>query len=145
MAAHDCTDGFSPVYLGEYTARAARYAVSRAPPSRWGDRGPSAYGHKEEAAEAHWQCRLFRDLVRRGRSPFSLVSVWLSPTVSSLAQAAYEQRALPSGELDLQRLAVLADALEEAGCAEAELLGHLRAAGPHVRGCWALDLALGKE
>jgi hypothetical protein len=40
---------------------------------------------------------------------------------------------------------VLADALEEAGCGSADLLSHLRAPGPHVRGCWAVDLLLGKE
>jgi hypothetical protein len=40
---------------------------------------------------------------------------------------------------------VLADALEDAGCSDAGLLGHLRSPGPHVRGCWALDLVLGKE
>jgi hypothetical protein len=39
----------------------------------------------------------------------------------------------------------LADCLEDAGCSDAEVLGHLRSAGPHVRGCWALDLVLGKE
>jgi hypothetical protein len=42
------------------------------------------------------------------------------------------------------RLAVLADALEEAGCDDAGLPGHLRSAGPHWRGCWALDLILQK-
>ena len=47
-------------------------------------------------------------------------------------------------ELDPARLAVLADALEEAG-ADAELLAHLRSAGPHVRGCSALDAILSKE
>jgi hypothetical protein len=46
--------------------------------------------------------------------------------------------------LDTVRLAVLADALEEAGCADPDLLGHLRGPGPHVRGCWAVDLLLGK-
>jgi hypothetical protein len=65
--------------------------------------------------------------------------------LASLAQAAYDERALPAGTLDLQRLAILADALEEGGCADAELLWHLRAPGPHVRGCWAIDLVLGKE
>lgn len=49
------------------------------------------------------------------------------------------------GTLDPARLAVLSDALEEAGCAEAALLTHLRSPGPHVRGCWALDLVLGRE
>jgi hypothetical protein len=44
-----------------------------------------------------------------------------------------------------ERLAVLADALEDAGCADPELLGHLRGPGPHVRGCWVVDLILGKK
>jgi hypothetical protein len=43
------------------------------------------------------------------------------------------------------RLPILADALEDAGCTDAELLGHLRGPGPHVRGCWALDRVLGRE
>jgi hypothetical protein len=62
-----------------------------------------------------------------------------------LARSAYEQRELPAGTLDVARLGVLADALEEAGCADAGLLGHLRGPGPHVRGCWAVDLLLGKS
>ena len=52
---------------------------------------------------------------------------------------------MPAGTLDNTRLAVLADALEEAGCTEADILGHLRGPGPHVRGCWVVDLILGKE
>ena len=62
----------------------------------------------------------------------------------ALARAAYDQRELPSGALDTTRLAVLADALEEAGCDQADLLTHLRGPGPHVRGCWVVDLILGK-
>ncbi len=65
-------------------------------------------------------------------------------TVGGIAKAAYDQRQMPSGALDRFRLGVLADALEDAGCTDAELLGHLRGPGPHVRGCWALDLVLGK-
>jgi hypothetical protein len=76
--------------------------------------------------------------------PATVNPAWLTPAVTSLAAAAYEERSLPSGELDPPRLAVLADALEDGGCADPDLLGHLRSAGPHVRGCWALDLVLGK-
>jgi hypothetical protein len=65
--------------------------------------------------------------------------------VAGIATAAYEARILPSGELDTARLAVLADALEEAGCTDDTLLNHLHGPGPHVRGCWALDLLLGKS
>jgi hypothetical protein len=43
------------------------------------------------------------------------------------------------------RLPVLADALEEAGCTNADILDHLRGPGPHARGCWAVDLLLGKS
>ena len=67
------------------------------------------------------------------------------PVAHVLARAAYEERELPSGHLDNARLGVLSDALEEAGCTDEALLGHLRGAGPHVRGCWALDLVLAKE
>jgi hypothetical protein len=62
---------------------------------------------------------------------------WHGGTIPKLAQAIYDERAF-------DRLPVLADALEEAGCTDADLLGHLRGPGPHVRGCWALDLLLGK-
>jgi hypothetical protein len=76
--------------------------------------------------------------------PVPIEPAWLSVTVTNLAATAYEVRAQPRGELDPARLAVLADALEDAGCADADLMGHLRSPGPHVRGCWALDLILGK-
>lgn len=74
--------------------------------------------------------------------PFDLART--TPTILSLAQAAYEERAMPSGVLDAARLAVLADALEEAGACDEAFTAHLRAPGPHVRGCWALDLVLGR-
>jgi hypothetical protein len=63
---------------------------------------------------------------------------WQGGLVVSMARHADE-----SG--DYGGLPVLADALEEAGCTDADLLGHLRGPGPHVRGCWAVDLLLGKE
>jgi hypothetical protein len=58
--------------------------------------------------------------------------------VTALAKAIYGERAF-------DRLPILADALEEAGCTNAELLGHCRQPGVHVRGCWVVDLVLGKE
>src|SRR5262249_39320543 len=51
-------------------------------------------------------------------------------TIVKVAQGAYDHRALPTGELDPSRLAVLSDALEEAACVDADLLSHLRSAGP---------------
>jgi hypothetical protein len=90
------------------------------------------------------QCRLLRCAVGNPFRPAAISPSWLTPTVTNLANAGYQERALPSGELDSTRLAVLADALEEAGCQE-DILGHLRDPGPHVRGCHVLDLLLGKE
>ena len=69
---------------------------------------------------------------------------WWLAQIESLALAAYERRN-PDGTLDPVRLAVLADALEEAGCTAAELLDHCRQRDKHVRGCWVVDLLLGKE
>ena len=69
---------------------------------------------------------------------------WLTPTVLSLAQAAYDHRDEQTGHLDPVCLAILADALEEAGC-DGCILAHLRGPGPHVRGCWAIDLLTGRE
>ncbi|MGE3806627.1 MAG: WD40 repeat domain-containing protein [Gemmataceae bacterium] len=70
---------------------------------------------------------------------------WRDRTSPKLAQAAYDERELPSGHLDTKRLAILADALEEAGCTNENVLAHLRGAGPHVRGCWPVDLLLERE
>lgn len=64
--------------------------------------------------------------------------------VIKLARASYEERLMPSGHLDVARLAVLADALEDAGCTAPDLLNHLRGPSPHYRGCWVIDLLLGK-
>jgi hypothetical protein len=57
--------------------------------------------------------------------------------VPRLAASIYDERAW-------QRLPILGDALEDAGCGDDALLSHLRSPGPHARGCWALDLVLGK-
>jgi hypothetical protein len=73
------------------------------------------------------------------------VLAWNDRLVSRLAQAAYDERHLPGWTLDPGRLGLLADALLDAGCDAEELLEHLRGPGPHVRGCWALDVILGKS
>jgi hypothetical protein len=75
---------------------------------------------------------------------------WRTPLVLPLAQAAYAGRVAldPSrpGWLVLEpaRLLVLADAPEEAGADDPEVLGHLRRSGEHVRGCWCVDLLTGR-
>ncbi len=76
----------------------------------------------------------------------------LTPTVLSLASVAYHERNA-DGTLDAVCLLILADALEEAGCDSDDLLWHLRGdalsnphrPSPHVRGCWVLDIILGRN
>ncbi len=87
---------------------------------------------------------IVRDVFGNPFRPVFIHPTWFTPTVTSLATAAYQERSLPSGELDTTRLAVLADALEEASCDDADILNHLRGPGPHVRGCWVVDLCLNK-
>ncbi len=77
--------------------------------------------------------------------PVCLDPAWRTPTVVALAQAAYDDRILPAGTLDPDRLAVLADALDDAGCTDTDILSHLREPALHVRGCWVVDAILGKK
>lgn len=80
---------------------------------------------------------LVRDIVGR---PSSLVTPdpdWLTSTVTQLAAAIYQDRAFDS-------LPILADALEDAGCDNSDILAHCRGPEKHVRGCWVIDLLLGK-
>jgi hypothetical protein len=78
--------------------------------------------------------------LQRWRWSFAIkeVMTWNGGTVPNMARIIYLEKAF-------DRLPVLADALEDAGADLPDLLSHLRSPGPHVRGCWALDLVLGKE
>jgi hypothetical protein len=99
-------------------------------------------------AEDKLQFELLRDIFGNLFRPVTIpptVLAWDDAAVVRLAQAAYEERHLPSGLLDNARLAVLADALEEAGCDDRQILEHLRSGGDHVRGCFVVDLILAKE
>jgi hypothetical protein len=87
---------------------------------------------------------LVRDFFGNPFRPVVLHPAWLTSTVSLLAHAAHDDRVLPAGTLDATRLCILADALEEAGCDNDDILTHLRGPGLHVRGCWVVDLCMKK-
>jgi hypothetical protein len=93
--------------------------------------------------QKRWEIGLLRDIFGNPFRPITDDLPWLTTAVAQLAYAAYDGRHLPTGELDAARLAVLSDALEETGCTDATILDHLRGPGPHVRGCWAIDLLTG--
>jgi hypothetical protein len=108
--------------------------------------GQPGISDREERAT---QCRLLRDIVGDPFRPLPALAPllsWGDEVIPRLARAAYEERVLPEGTLDATRLAILADALEDAGCDNKEILSHLREQGQvHVRGCWALDAVLGRS
>jgi hypothetical protein len=95
-----------------------------------------------EVAERTYQSCVLKDLVGNPFRPASIDPGLRTRTVVSLAQAAYDERLMPSGVMEPSRLAVLADALEEAGAIDT-LTEHLREPGPHVRGCFVVDSCLG--
>jgi hypothetical protein len=100
-------------------------------------------------SEERAQSMLIRDVFGnpfRPSPPLPLaVLAWNDGTVPRIAQGIYEERQLPAGTLNTTRLAILADALLDAGCDNEDLMQHCRQPGPHVRGCWAIDAILGKS
>lgn len=91
------------------------------------------------AGEVQRQCSSVRCIF--GPLPYRPVVVGLhcrTAPVTTLAEVIYTDRAF-------DRLPILADALEDAGCHDAAILEHCRGGGEHARGCWVVDLLLGKE
>jgi hypothetical protein len=87
------------------------------------------------------QADLLREVFGNPFRPVAVEPAWLKWNGGAVAEMAHA--VLADGRLS--DLPILADALEEAGCSNADLLNHFRGPGPHVRGCWAVDLLLGKE
>jgi hypothetical protein len=78
-----------------------------------------------------------RDIFGNPFRPVTVDPAWLTSDVLLLARGMYEDRAF-------DRMPILADALQDAGCDSDDVLNHCRGPGPHVRGCWVVDLVLGK-
>jgi hypothetical protein len=92
---------------------------------------------KERGIQAAFLHDLFGALLHRVGLDLSWLA-WNNGIVVKIAQGIYDDRAF-------DRLPILADALEEAGCTNADILNHCRQPGEHVRGCWVVDLLLGKS
>lgn len=89
---------------------------------------------QERFAQAHLLLDIFGNPFR----PIAFIPEWRTSTVVSIARIMYDSR-------DFATMPVLADALQDAGCENEDILNHCRSGGPHVRGCWVVDLILGKE
>lgn len=127
------------VVMAEAASSNAAWAATQPGPVMLDDNGVS----EARLAAAHAaHCDIIRDIFGNPFRAITLHSACRMLTAVSLARATLNERHLCGGELDPHRLFVLADALEEAG-APGELVAHLRGPGPHLRGCWAVDLSLG--
>ena len=94
---------------------------------------------KDRGEEFALQSRLIRDIFGNPFRPVTLDPAWRTSTVRALAQGIYEERAF-------DRMPILADALQDAGCVSADIQAHCRDPQQvHVRGCWIVDLVLGKS
>ncbi|MCE9568048.1 MAG: hypothetical protein K8U57_39100 [Planctomycetes bacterium] len=81
---------------------------------------------------------MLRDIFGNPFRPVAFEAAWNTSTVVALAQEMYASR-------DFSAMPILADALQDAGCDNDDILQHCRGAGPHVRGCWVVDGILGKS
>jgi hypothetical protein len=95
--------------------------------------------YSAKKAERRSQAPLARDIFGNPFRRIAFVPEWRTTTALALARGTYDQR-------DFTTMPILADALQDAGCESEDILNHLRDPNAtHVRGCWALDLVLGKE
>jgi hypothetical protein len=137
MAVHrtiDFQDEFTDAFeVAGIAAQAATFAAGDPEEDR--DRREKAGRATEEA----YQATLLRDIFGNPFHPVAFSPSWHTDTALSLARLMYESR-------DFSAMPILADALQDAGCDNDAVLTHLRDPhATHVRGCWALDLVLGKE
>ena len=100
-------------------------------------RKKGAYEKGYQAAEAD-ESHLLRCIFGHPFRRTALMGKWKTTDVIALAAQMYESR-------DFAAMPILADALQDAGCDNDDILNHCRGDGAHVRGCWVVDLVLGKE
>lgn len=96
------------------------------------------YLHDVGLVNSVMQSAILREIFGNPFRPVTFNLAWLTSTVVALAQTIYDERTF-------DRLSELADALVDAGCDNQDILNHCRSEGPHVRGCWVVDVVLGRE
>ncbi len=93
---------------------------------------------RTEAEELLAQANFVGDIFGNPFLPLSVDQAWLTPDVVQLAHAIYADRTF-------DRMPALGDELEKADCTHFAILGHCRGPGPHVRGCWVVDILLSRD
>jgi hypothetical protein len=128
-----------PSIAARICAECAEEAIARA--SVLGDQpGVECTKQRDAYERQRWlNIASFRDIFGNPFRPVAFDAAWRSDAAVSLAKAMYESR-------DFGNMPILADALQDAGCDRDDVLNHCRDAnGVHVRGCWVVDLVLGKQ
>ncbi len=129
----DSTEGFLALVLGDIDAVYAASEVARIA-DRWMIQDSANHPRTQKTQLRHQ----FRDIFGNPFRPIAFDPNWRSSTAVGLAQTMYDAR-------NFHAMPILADALQDAGCEDAAILDHCRDAnGVHVRGCWVVDLVLGK-
>lgn len=96
-------------------------------------------GQVPRAEHDRWQAAVLRDIVGNPFRPVEFDPMWRTDTAQTLARQMYDSR-------DFGAMPILADALQDAGCENEDVLNHCRdASHVHVRGCWVLDAVLGRD
>ncbi|HYT89020.1 MAG TPA: hypothetical protein VEL76_09950 [Gemmataceae bacterium] len=126
-----CAIGNTPTEGAAWASLNANIALSNFP------RRPELH-EAGGTAEARAQAALLREIIGNPFRPVAVKPSWRTPAVVAVARGIYEDQRF-------QDLPILADAVEEAGCTNGELLGHLRGSVAHLRGCWAVDHFLANE
>jgi hypothetical protein len=121
-------------YVAQETSRLARMDFIPTPQRPMHPKGRDVPLDQEQLRE---KVKLLRDIFGNPFRPTAFSPSWRTDTAITLARQMYELG-------DFSAMPILADALEDAGCDSAEVLGHCRGPGPHVRGCHVVDLILGK-
>jgi hypothetical protein len=97
-----------------------------------------AYALRELPRVSPGNATLVREVFGNPFRPVPFNQAWRTTDLTRLANGIYAEKAF-------DRMPILADALQDAGCDNADILDHCRGPGPHVRGCWVVDLVLGRE
>jgi hypothetical protein len=116
-------------YFYDVAADGLAYQVARARGRAW---------EKAKTAGLLRLSALLRDIFGNPFRPTAFSPAWRTDTALALARRMYDSS-------DFSAMPILADALQDAGCDNTDVLDHCRNPGEHVRGCWVVDLVLGKE
>jgi len=138
-ACRDVAESETGIVRADCTALNAAWAMAeyRTHPPDHNALSPIFRAHVQ--AEQAFQCGYLRDIFGNPFRPVAFDPTWLTSDVQLLARDIYSERAF-------DRMPILADALQEAGCTNEDILNHCRETSiTHVRGCWVADLVLGWE